>query len=348
MTLDRRTVVVAVTVLVLIGGVTGAIVLAGGGDDAAPAGSGAAPLPRPPSEPEPPPTCPLTGVAVKDRSMLDRPALVVKVDNVEPRARPQVGIRQADVVYEEMVEGSITRLMAVFHCTDAGPIGPVRSARSSDIALFSQFNRPLFAWSGANEVFARMVQGSNIVDVGHTPAEDQYYRERSRPAPHNLFIQGYTRMLDAHAPGDAKPPPALFTYRASGADPGGEPSKGVHLVFGNGPGSAPVDWSWNGKAWVRSQAGRPHVDATGAPVDAQNVIVQFVGYGSVRGIPEAQLVGEGDAWILTAGRLIQGRWKKSSVDGVIEYTTRLGRPVNLTPGRTWVALPPPGGATMTP
>jgi hypothetical protein len=332
---DRRTVLVGLTVLVLIVGVTAAIVLSGGGDDAT------AP---PPSSP----TCPLTGTRPDSSAVLQRPALVVKIDNVEPRARPQVGIRQADLVYEEMVEGSITRFMAVFHCTDAAPIGPVRSARSTDIALFSQFNRPLFAWSGANEAFARMVQDSNIVDVGHTPAEDQYYRERARPAPHNLFIHGYTRMLAAHAPADAKPPPAMFTYRKTNADPGGQPSQGVHIVFGTGAGSAPVDWNWSGTVWVRAQAGRPHLDDSGAAVDAQNVIVQFVNYRSVRGLPEAALVGEGDAWILTGGRLIQGRWRKPSVDAVIEYATRPGRRINLTPGRTWVALAPPGGATMIP
>jgi hypothetical protein len=352
MTLDRRTIVLALTVLLLAVGVAGGILL--GGDDAEdPADSGAQVLDRPSTTAAPPPTCPLTGTRASDAAALERPALVVKIDNVEPKARPQVGIRQADVVYEERVEGSVTRFMAVYQCTDASPIGPVRSARSSDIPLFSQLNRPLFAWSGANDIFARMVRDANIVDVGHDAASDQYYRERSRPAPHNLFIQGYTRMLAAHAPDGSKPPPALFTFRKANEEVGGEPAKGVHIVFGTTAGNAPVDWMWNGKAWTRSQSGRPHVDGASRQIEAQNVIVQFVDYKPSQArdqqgnpVPEASLVGEGDAWILTGGHLIQGRWKKAAVDAVTQYTSRLGRPINLTPGRTWVALPPGGSASI--
>src|SRR4051812_681784 len=140
--------------------------------------------------PVPPPVSPLTGVA-GDPATITRPALVVKIDNAAD-AHPQSGINQADVVYEELVENSSTRLMAIFQSTDAAPIGPVRSARPTDVLLFTPLNHPLFAWSGANTWVRDMIENANIVDVGNTPAVDQYYRDGSRVAPHNLFIQGYT------------------------------------------------------------------------------------------------------------------------------------------------------------
>ena len=105
---------------------------------------------------------PLTGLPGNYGDRLDRTALVVKIDNGEPKARPQVGINQADVVYEERVEGSVTRLLAVFHSTDSVPVGPVRSARTSDIAIFTPLNHPYFAWSGANPTFARRIRAATL------------------------------------------------------------------------------------------------------------------------------------------------------------------------------------------
>jgi len=74
---------------------------------------------------------PFTGLAVTDPSTQNRPALVVKIDN-HAEARPQTGLNQADVVYEEEVEG-ITRFFTVFHSQIPGPVGPIRSARTQEI-----------------------------------------------------------------------------------------------------------------------------------------------------------------------------------------------------------------------
>jgi hypothetical protein len=305
---------------------------------------------------EPAPLAPLTGLPA-DEAQINRPALVVKIDNGEPKARPQVGINQADVVYEERVEGSVTRLLTVFHSQDSVPVGPVRSARTSDIAIVSALNRPFFAWSGANATFAQRIRASNLVDVGHDALGGEYFRESSRSAPSNLMLRS-TATVQALPADQSGPPPILFQYRQPGQAPEHlQPTEGVHITYGGGAGSAPVDYRWNGSGWARSQKGTPHVDAAGVQVAPANVIVQFAEYRPTDVadqfgvlIPEAQLVGEGDVWILTGGGrvqpgLIEGRWHKPSLDGVTTYTDVDGNPILLTPGRTWVALPPPGGAT---
>jgi hypothetical protein len=293
--------------------------------------------------PPPPPTWPLTGMPVADPAALARPALAVKIDNA-PEARPQVGINQADVVYEEKVEGGITRFMAVFHSQDAQPIGPVRSGRSTDIAIFSALNRPMFAWSGSNGFMAADIQASNMVDVGHTPAVDQYYRDGSRRAPHNLFIAGYLPMVDSHR-ADAGVPPSLFSFRPAGVAPIGDPVAHVALEFG----SVSVAFDWNGQGWARTQNGRPHVDAAGVQAAPVNVVVQFVEYQEyIHGgnLPVGQLVGEGDVWVLTGGVRVIGRWVKPSPEAVTQYLLPDGSPIGLTPGQTFVELVPPGGATV--
>lgn len=301
----------------------------------------------------PEPGYPLTGQPIDDPARAQRPVLAVKIDNAEPRTgrggRPQAGINQADVVFEEMVEGSVTRFLALFHSQDADPIGPVRSARTTDLLLMEPLQRPLFAWSGANAGVAGQVRGAAVVDVGLDAASGAYNRAGDRPAPYNLMSS--TGALRGAAPGEERPPPALFPYRPADVEPTGDPATGVRIVFGGGPGSAPVDYEWDGTGWARTQRDSPHVDATGTRVAPPNVIVQFTPYAEVQccdaaGFPivEAQLVGEGDAWVLSAGRLVQARWSRPAIGDVTTYTGPDGQPVLLTPGPTWVAIAPPGSA----
>lgn len=310
----------------------------------------------------PPPVFPLTGLPATDPAKLTRPALVVKIDNADGAgsnsARPQIGLNQADVVYEEMVEGSVTRLAAVFHSGDSDPVGPVRSARTTDIAVFTPLNRPLYAWSGANTDFAAIIRGSALIDVGYDAQSGAYERrsDNGHVAPHNLYSS--TPALFALAPPDAQPPSPLFGYRAA-SDPmgaGAAPIGSVNLQFGGGPGSAPVDWSWDAPSgtFARVQKGTPHVDEAGAQVTAQNVVIEFVGYHNTgyvdpsgAPVPEGDLVGTGECWVLTNGMIVKGTWTKLANEAITAYTDAAGAPIKLTPGRTWVELPPTGGASVT-
>jgi hypothetical protein len=301
--------------------------------------------------PGPPGPSPLTGVPGPAPG---RPALVVKIDNA-PKARPQVGLNQADVVVEELVEGGITRFAAIFHSQDADPVGPVRSARSTDIGVVSPLNYPLFAYSGANDVFKQYVREAPLVDVGVENQPSKYFREPSRSAPNNLFSS--TSALFSLARPDSPGPPALFAYR-----PAGERAKGQNKVA---VARAAVEWTRNGRpittvsydwdpgnnSWVRIQNNVLHTDAAGRKVAPTNVVFQFVTYhntglvdSSGTEVPEADVVGEGDAWILTGGYLIPARWKKSSKMEITKFTDAAGDEVLLHPGSTWIELIPPGQA----
>lgn len=302
------------------------------------------------------PIYPLTGVPVDDPAAAAHPALVVKIDNAEPRrgqgGRPQAGINAADVVYEEMVEGSVTRFASVFHSQEADPVGPVRSARNTDVLLMAALNRPLFAWSGANAGVVAQVRSADLVDVGYDAATGAYQRVSYRRAPYNLFSA--TPALRAAAPDEERPPPRLFDYRPAGEPASaGRPISGVRIVFGDGPGSAPVEYRWDGSGWARWQRGEAHLDADGQQVAPPNVVIRFTEYEEVQccdaaGFPilDARLVGEGDAWVLTDGRLIEARWSRPNLEQPTRYTTPAGDPVGLTPGRTWVAIAPPGLTTV--
>jgi len=306
--------------------------------------------------PPPPPTAPLTGLPI-DPALVNRVALVVKIDNGEPKSRPQQGLNQADLVYEEMVEGTVTRFAAVFQSQNAvNRVIPVRSARTTDIALFTPLNYPLYAWSGANRDFKVIIRDAPMIDVGYDAASDLYHRDHDRPAPSNLYTT--TEELFSLAPGDSVPPPALFQYRAA-TEPtpaGAQPVSRVHVSFGGGAGSAPVDWGWDPASgtWLRWQRGTAHVDETGQQIAPRNVVIEFCGYhdtgyvdtsGSV--VFEADTVGEGDVWVLTNGVLVVGHWSKPSNEAVTTYTDLAGAPIKLTPGQTWVQLPWQGRADVS-
>jgi hypothetical protein len=355
-TKKQRIIAGGTAAFLLIGGVALAAVL-GGGDDPPPPTTTTTTTVAETTTTAPPPVAPLTGLSGNYGDRLERTALVVKIDNGEPKARPQVGINEADVVYEERVEGSVTRLLAVFHSTDSVPVGPVRSARTSDIALFTPLNHPYFAWSGANPTFAGRIRDAAALDVGYDALSGEYFREPSRSAPSNLMLKSTATIMALPNEGSAPPPP-LFQYRSTGQTvPHLEPAAGARVTFGGSGGSAPTEWRWNGTGWARTQKGTPHVDAAGVQVAPANVVIQFVEYAPSDVadqfgvlIPEAQLVGEGDVWVLTGGGtqppgLVQGRWQKPSLEAVTTYTDADGNPILLTPGRTWVVLPSPGGAT---
>jgi len=292
---------------------------------------------------------PLTGLPL-DPAMPARAALVVKIDNA-PKARPQAGINEADVVVEEGVEGGVTRFATLFQSHDAPSVGPVRSARSTDLLFAQQLGRPLFSYSGANAVFLDLVRKAPLVDVGVGRFPTSYHREPGRPAPYNLFSD--TKALFSSAGDDVTPPPPLFSYRPAGEAPpdaGSEPAPRVQAIWKlNITTTVVYAWDQASKTFRRTTDGAPHLDAAGAQVSTDNVVFQVVSYTNTglvdrsgAAVPEAELIGEGEAWVLTAGKLIKGHWSRPSEAQATTYTLPSGEPIKLTPGRTWLELVPLG------
>ena len=285
----------------------------------------------------------LTGVAT--RAAAQRPALAVKIDNVD-RARPPHDIEHADLVYEEMVEGRLTRLIAVFHSRIPDVVGPVRSVRTTDIHILDQLKTPLLAASGANAGVLAAIAAAEVVNVNALEAGSAYHRDPRRRAPHNLFAR--TTSLYAAASGRGGRPTALFEYRPTGRGPdGGVVASGVTIRFG----LADIDYTWSPdrRRWLRSQNGTAHVAASGSRLAPANVVMLEVPYG-VSSVdaesPEAHTVGSGPAYVFTAGRRVNGTWRRSSSHEPIELVDADGDPIALTPGQTFVELAPPGSIDL--
>ncbi len=310
----------------------------------------------------PRPRAPLTGLPVDDPSVLARPALIVKVDNADYLARPQAGLQDADIVFEEQVEGGVTRFAVVFHSTDSEMVGPIRSARTTDIAIAANLGQPLFAYSGASEAILQRVREAPLVDLGADWHPEYYHRRSDRTAPDNLFSD--TGTLWSATPEGAQPPQALFAYRELESDGGGEAGSDgsaqgdrisrIDYTFAGGA-SVPVAWRWDPEeeVWLREQNGTDHLLEGGEPIAVDNLILQFVSYvdTGIRDIagspvPEAVMVGAGDAWVLSQGRAEPGQWSRPETADLTVFSSG-DEPVELRPGRTWIALVPTGNASLT-
>lgn len=330
--------------------VTVALVLlaacSGGGKDE---GRSASPAPAPPpgaadtTTTTLAPIAPLTGLPLTDQTRLARPALVVKIENA-PASRPQSGLDVADIVYEEIVEGGITRFLAVFHSNDADVVGPVRSLRPSDPDIIAPFGG-LFAYSGGIPNFIDVLRKTpGITDVGVDLLDEgpdkPYTRRAGRTSPNNLYTA--TSKLYAKAPAAGVNPPGRFAeFLPDGqafAPAGATPATSLTATIG----ITNVVYTYDGRSSTYRRGGLVEGTGVAAPT---NLIVQFTSYEETdetdltnTTVEKAVTVGSGDAIVMVGGMAVRGRWSRPTATSFTTYTDGAGTPITLAPGRTWVAL----------
>jgi hypothetical protein len=291
---------------------------------------------------------PLTGLADPTGVGGKRCAVTVKIDNTQA-GHPKYGVDQADVIYEEVVEGGITRLAAIFNSHDPDRVGPVRSVRKTDQSLVWPFGG-VFAYSGGAPYAIASINTAPVVQLDETRAGPLMFRDHSRRAPWNLYA--HVNFMYGKC-GPKIPPPPLFTYRSAHAPVGGVPATSARVGFLNG---FAVTWTWDPASgtWKRSIFGSPETVASGTQFAPKNVVVMFVSY--VGGDPthanlgaEAVMTGHGTAAVFTAGREIVGTWSRPDKSQPAQLLDATGKVIPLTPGQTWVELPDIGySLTKTP
>lgn len=283
------------------------------------------PSPTSTSAPRPNPTDPLTGGKISDN-----PVIAAKVENIAA-ARPQVGLSLADITFVEEVEGAQTRLIAVYHSRFPKRLGPVRSARSTDVQLLPLFGKPGLVYSGANSSVQRKINNASIVPIPRST------RDHSRVAPHNVFVNlaaiaRTTKLAEASSIG----------WKFSETGPRGPKATLIkvrvgHDTFSFGYSSGRYTVHWNGSRYADGD--------THAITRADNVVIMKVhnhpdGNRDVLGAPSVQsdTVGKGAVTIYHDGKKITGQWKRTKASGPLRFTDKSGDPIALKPGQTWVAL----------
>jgi hypothetical protein len=273
---------------------------------------------------------------------------MVKVDN-HPRARPQTGLDQADIVFDLRAEG-ITRFAAVFQSRVPDPVGPVRSSRTSDFDLARGFDNPLYASSGGNHYVVGGLRSLPIVELTNR-TRNEYFRDFSRPAPHNLYVNGSD--LYNLAPTDLTSPEPWFQYRDPGDDlpPSAEPAAGPVTIAFTGSPLVTHEWDEAVGGWLRTQDGAPHLTVGGDQLAPENVLIFVTDYSTSPAdpiSPEVRSTGGGPLVVLTAGHIVFGTWERPTAEDKPILLDGGGAPIELTPGRTWVLMPEEGQVRFAP
>ena len=282
----------------------------------------------------------LTGEAIEAGS-LSRPALAGKIDN-HPSARPQVGLDEADIVFEELVEGGLTRYIAIWHSSLPAEIGPVRSVRPMDPEIVSPFGG-IFAYSGGQVRFIQMMQEAPVYNAihGQPDTEETFYRTSAKVAPHNVLVKA-PELVDQHL--NLPAPERQFAYapsvEESTAVVAGSPVTSMNPRFS---GFSSPSWEWDGTqgTFLRFQTnGAADLASSGNQIFATNVVVLQVGIDVVEDIPTTRLVNQGKGWVATGGSILEINWFKATPESPIILTTDDGEEVRLGVGNTWIELIP--------
>lgn len=294
----------------------------------------AKPTPTPTPSPTGPPRHPFSG---RTSGRLAGPVVVVKIDNVAP-ARPQTGLGAADLIYLEPVESGLTRLAAVFSSTLPRLVGPVRSARASDVELFAQFGRVAFAYSGANPGVQRIVAAAPLYDFDEVTGGSAFRRSARRPRPHNLYVDPVA--LLRRAPGASRAHDVGFRFGAP--PPGGRRVTSVTTRWQRA--QAEFRWSGSARRWLWSMDGVPQTTTDGVRVGASTVLVQYVTvtpsrFRDVTGArsPTIRTVGSGTGLLLRDGRAWAVQWSRRTAVAGTRWTIG-GANAALAPGQVWVVL----------
>ncbi len=291
------------------------------------------------------PVCPLTGAPSPKGKVPLRGAIAFKIDNY-PDARPQTGMDKADIIFEEPVEGIITRYVAVYQCQGAAMVGPLRSARQIDIGILGQLGNPPLAHFGGIPPVIANIQASGIDDIELGNSSTDFWRTTTRHAPYNAYSS--TAIVTALTPKNTTPPQPIYTYSATA------PKNGLNVASANvdfGPYSN-VTWRWNKATatWLRYyNATQPDMETNGVQNQATNVIVQTVnvtygpwvenGLGALE--VQAKLYNtSGPAAVFRDGKEYVGTWSRGAISSPTIYRTTSGQIIPMAPGRTWVELLP--------
>lgn len=290
-----------------------------------------------------PTTCPLSGLEPRTEELVDRPAVAVKIEN-SSAAYPLSGLEDAEIVFEELVEGGVTRFMAIYHCSDSNEAGPVRSARLVDPAIMTPTTR-ILAYSGQNQPVLDALQEAGIVTLDEDSAGEGLFRiERSGVSFEHTLYAHSARLRRLGAKSYDDPPPEELDF--GDIQVKGRRARTVTISFS---GASTIIYSWDGERWARSQDGQPFMTAAGEQFAVDNVLIEEHKVVLSRtiidsaGNPSTEIedvTGSGRAVLFRDGRAIFGRWTRESVDDAVRFVTKDGDEMVLHPGTTWIELVP--------
>jgi len=280
-----------------------------------------------------------TGLAGDNKQIL-----VVKIDDTNA-AHPQIGVESADLVYVEQVEGGLTRLAAIYTSKLPPLIGPIRSARISDIELLAQFGRVGFAYSGAQSKMRPVIAAANLENLSAERNPPSIYgKDPNRPGPVDMILKPDLLLERANANPKIRIETATASVFPFGDAPKGETNTAIAKI--KWP-SAKYELRWDStnEKWLIYFNEKPNIAANGEQLYADTAIIQIVSitpsiYGDKFGeiTPFSKTTGSGKAVMLRDGLSYQISWQRNLETDLTTWKSEDGGVANFKPGRTWIFL----------
>jgi hypothetical protein len=274
---------------------------------------------------------------------IDGPVLAVKIDDTR-EAHPQIGLEDADIVYIEQVEGGLTRLAAIFSSTIPTHIGPVRSARISDIELLAQYGHVAFAYSGAQKKMRSVIDAADFEDLGaQNHSSTIYTTDPVRIQPYAMVLRADLLMQFAKDRNLNIATSKSMGWKFGDAPAGGVAINSVHISW---PASSyDASWSQDEKRWLLDHSSEPDIAASGKHLGPTTLVIQLVSitdsiYGDKLGgvTPFSATVGQGRGYILRDGRAYEALWSRTDESSGTKWGTKTGEEISFAKGQIWVAL----------
>ena len=281
--------------------------------------------------------------SLSGREGANGPVLVVKIDDTT-QAHPQIGLEDAELVYIEQVEGGLTRLAAVFSSVIPQRIGPVRSARISDIDIVAQFGRVAFAYSGAQKKLLPVIAAANLQDLGaQRQSPTIFTTDPNRTQPYAMVLRADLLMQKIWDKNFEIDPAKNVGFIFGELQDGGAPTTKAVMHWPAATYSA--TWSQQESRWLLSHNNSADVAESGVVLGPTTLVIQMVSItpseykDKVGGVtPYSQTVGEGKAYVLRNGQRFITTWSRPSSDSGTTFTFADGAIMNFDPGQIWIAL----------
>lgn len=321
--------------------------------------------------------CPMNGALyskAQRKIWESRRPLGVMIEN-HTDARPQSGLSFADIVYEAVAEGGITRFLAIYYCKDANPIGPVRSARMYFLETLQEYgDKPLYAHVGGANTPGPADALGEIQDLGWDQYNDlnqfgvpfpYYYRDYERlpnvATEHTMyaatsklweFAKNKRKLSNVDEDGKAWDSDfVLWKFKDDAPSAKRGSTSKVNLYFWQQYNDFNVQWKYDKvtNTYKRVNGGNPHLDKdTGKQIAVKNVVIVMAEESAANdGYENGQhllydLTGSGDAYIFQNGKAIKGSWKKNSPESRMVFTDPSGEEISFVRGQIWVEIVPTG------
>jgi hypothetical protein len=275
---------------------------------------------------------------------INGPVLFVKIDDTQV-AHPQIGLESADVIYIEQVEGGLTRLATVFSSKLPPLLGPIRSARISDIDLMANYGRVGLAYSGAQSRFLPILRAANIEDIGaDTEPASIFSRDPARTAPTNMVMSPGVLLNKSINVEHRQIVSAKSVGWQFGPLPiGGIPIKSAEIRWPAAKYKA--IWSAATRKWQINYNGSPDISANGTALGSPTFIIQKVSitpsiYHDHNGsyTPFSNTIGSGTGYLLRDGQEIPVFWNRATATDPTTWTLKDGSQAFFDPGQIWIAL----------